>query len=271
MGFTAEDCDYEPHVGALGKHPEKGGSGDKDQGSDKGDKDPSPADGVDKDQGSEKGDKDPSPADGGDKDSGPSDKGNKDPKASPSGEDSGSDEGDKDPEGGAIENDPAHIVANALLCFNAKESLSLCFTRVVLWHTYNVSSVSLLMMRQIYCSCEESYRLSESGEFHVPHDRVEQFCNGPCLQETKLVLNCVEGIMGHFTFFNKATTQDVRDTVLAACGNGETGGDLNVTRHVKEKEGKDEEGKDESIACKGTIPLVFSILATFIAQLFFLY
>lgn len=63
-----------------------------------------------------------------------------------------------------------------------------------------------------------------SGELHVSHDQVDEFCSGPCLEETNLVLDCVDGIMEHFFFFNKATTQDIRDTIVAGCGNGDERG-----------------------------------------------
>lgn len=73
---------------------------------------------------------------------------------------------------------------------------------------------------QIYRSCEESYRLSESGNLNVPKDKTEEYCNGPCLTETHLVVNCIDNILRNFLFYNKATIQDVRDTIQAGCGYG---------------------------------------------------
>ena len=63
-----------------------------------------------------------------------------------------------------------------------------------------------------------------SGELHVSNDQVDEFCSGPCLEETNLVLDCIDGIMEHFLFFNKATTQDIRDTIVAGCGDGDERG-----------------------------------------------
>lgn len=79
---------------------------------------------------------------------------------------------------------------------------------------------SPLVASQIYSSCKESYRLTESGNLNVPHDYTDQYCNGPCLTETHLVLDCIEGILYHFVFYNKATIKDVRDTIKAGCGYG---------------------------------------------------
>ncbi|XP_022760645.1 uncharacterized protein LOC111306908 [Durio zibethinus] len=97
------------------------------------------------------------------------------------------------PQTGAVVGDPAEIVAKALLCFNDK---------------------------YIYSSCEESYRLTATGNLDVPPDYADTYCNGPCLSETHLVLNCIEGIMINFLFYNKATIQDIRDTIQAGCGYG---------------------------------------------------
>ncbi|KAF2289109.1 hypothetical protein GH714_028971 [Hevea brasiliensis] len=94
---------------------------------------------------------------------------------------------------GVVEDDPAGIVAKALLCFNEKH---------------------------IYSSCEEAYRLTENGYINVPHEYVEQYCHGPCLSETHLVLNCIEEVMKHFIFYNKATIHDIRDTIKAGCSYG---------------------------------------------------
>ncbi|GLT99038.1 hypothetical protein SLE2022_165060 [Rubroshorea leprosula] len=106
--------------------------------------------------------------------------------------------------GGAV--DPAQIVAKALLCFNQKS---------------------------IYSSCAESYRLTASGNLNVPQDYTNQYCNGPCLTETQLVLNCIENMMTNFVFYNRATIQDIRDTIQAACGYGPQRGDFNVLEHIE--------------------------------------
>ncbi|BBG93105.1 Glycine-rich protein family, partial [Prunus dulcis] len=114
--------------------------------------------------------------------------------------------GDVPDQTGSAEQDPAQIVAKALLCFNDK---------------------------YVYSSCEESYRLNESGDLKVPAAKTDEYCNGPCLQETHLVLDCVDNILSNFLFYNKATVQDVRDTIRAGCGYGEERGKFDVPEHIK--------------------------------------
>ncbi|XP_024019983.1 uncharacterized protein LOC21391134 [Morus notabilis] len=110
---------------------------------------------------------------------------------------------------GAVGYYPAQIVAKALLCFNDK---------------------------YIYSSCEESYRLTASGNVDVPRDMTDTYCGGPCLTETYLVLDCIDNILTHFVFYNKATIQDIRDTIHAGCGYGPERGDFNVEEHVQAEE-----------------------------------
>lgn len=107
---------------------------------------------------------------------------------------------------GPVGDDPAQIVAKAVLCFDDKF---------------------------IYSTCEESYRLTQSGNLNVPPDYTDVYCNGPCLQETYLVLNCIEGILTHFVFYNKATIQDIRDTLQAGCSHTSERGKFNVSEHIE--------------------------------------
>ncbi|EEF43054.1 conserved hypothetical protein [Ricinus communis] len=110
---------------------------------------------------------------------------------------------------GVVGDDPAEIVAKALLCFNE---------------------------RHIYSSCSDAYRLTQSGNLNVPPDYVDEYCSGPCLTETHLVLNCIENIMTRFIFYNKATIHDIRDTIKAGCGYGPERGDFNVAEHLQYEE-----------------------------------
>ncbi|XP_030539883.2 uncharacterized protein LOC115747755 [Rhodamnia argentea] len=98
------------------------------------------------------------------------------------------------------------IIEKALLCFNDKN---------------------------IYKACEESYRLDESGDLHVPPEYTNVFCNGPCLSETNLVLTCIEGVLSNFLFYNHATIRDIKDTIHAGCGFGPERGDFNVAEHIQ--------------------------------------
>ncbi|KNA16234.1 hypothetical protein SOVF_091020 isoform A [Spinacia oleracea] len=130
--------------------------------------------------------------------------------------------------------DPTHIIDDALVCFYEKH---------------------------LYSQCDESCRLTAKGELHVPHDHVDEFCSGPCLEETNLVLDCIDGIMDHFIFFNKATTQDVRDTILAGCGHGDKRGFFDVGEHIEADEGSG------NIGSKATISVLSGILISIIGQI----
>ncbi|KAI3506057.1 hypothetical protein L1887_28412 [Cichorium endivia] len=86
---------------------------------------------------------------------------------------------------------------------------------------------------KIYSGCGESYRLTESGELNVPHEYTDQFCGGPCLKETNLVLNCINNALSSFLFYNRATVRDVKDTILSGCSSGPNRGDFNVAEHIQ--------------------------------------
>lgn len=54
----------------------------------------------------------------------------------------------------------------------------------------------------------------------MPPEYTDQYCNGPCVYETDLVLKCIEGLLLEFKFYNKATIRDVRDTIKSGCSYG---------------------------------------------------
>ncbi|XP_004487793.1 uncharacterized protein [Cicer arietinum] len=112
--------------------------------------------------------------------------------------------------GGGV-GDPSQIISKALLCFNDK---------------------------YIYQSCEESYRLSENGNLDVPPEKTDAFCEGPCISETNLVLTCIDNIFSNFIFYNRATIEDVKQTILAGCGYGPGRGNFNVAEHIQTEENK---------------------------------
>ncbi|KAG4949116.1 hypothetical protein AAZX31_15G137300 [Glycine max] len=113
--------------------------------------------------------------------------------------------------GGVGSGDPAQIVSKALLCFNDKN---------------------------IYRSCEETCRLNENGNLNVPVEKTDTFCQGPCLSETNLVLNCLDNVFSNFIFYNRATIQDIRETIEAGCGYGRQRGNFNVAEHIQREESK---------------------------------
>lgn len=91
---------------------------------------------------------------------------------------------------------------------------------MVIFLTLCLAFIFWVNICQAYRSCEESYRLTQTGNLNVPKEKTDEYCNGPCLTETHLVLNCIDNIFKNFVFYNKATIQDVRDTVQAACSYG---------------------------------------------------
>ncbi|KAK9288350.1 hypothetical protein L1049_016803 [Liquidambar formosana] len=133
--------------------------------------------------------------------------------------------------------DPAQIVAKALLCFHEDS---------------------------IYISCNEAYRLTESGNINVPYDHTDEYCNGPCLMETHLVLNCIEGILLNFEFYNKATIQDIRDTIQAGCGHTSERGNFNVAEHIQAEESKGNK------AAMSVNPILFGLVVLFVVRGLFL-
>ncbi|GAA0181681.1 hypothetical protein LIER_30268 [Lithospermum erythrorhizon] len=114
------------------------------------------------------------------------------------------------PEVGVGENDPAHIVNKALQCFGDN---------------------------YIYKSCEGTCRLNINGNLNVAPDQTDEYCSGPCLKETHLVLSCIEGALSHFVFYNKASIYDIRETINEGCSHGPNRGDFNVMEHLQSEEG----------------------------------
>ncbi|KAJ8747657.1 hypothetical protein K2173_004605 [Erythroxylum novogranatense] len=98
--------------------------------------------------------------------------------------------------------DTAGLVAKAVLCFSDN---------------------------QIYNSCKEAHRLNATGNLNVSAEHVDAFCNRTCLSGIYSVLNCIEGIMENFKFYNNATINVIRDTIKAGCGSGSARGNFNVT------------------------------------------
>ncbi|XP_010259359.1 PREDICTED: uncharacterized protein LOC104598822 [Nelumbo nucifera] len=101
--------------------------------------------------------------------------------------------------------DPTEIVDRALECFNKD---------------------------YIYRRCDEAYRLSDKGHLDVPREKTDAFCEGPCLAETRLVLRCINNILNHFTFYNRATIRDIRHTLKAGCSYSQDRGNFKVEDYM---------------------------------------
>ncbi|RYQ79430.1 hypothetical protein Ahy_Scaffold6g108171 [Arachis hypogaea] len=116
----------------------------------------------------------------------------------------------------------------------------------------------------IYKSCEEPYRLSEKGDLNVAREKIYKFCEGPCLSETRLVLSCLKKIYSRFTFSNKATIQDIRETIHDGCFGFLLAADrdLNVIKHMeKEADEKENRGLKGAKTCNVLMGLALILMA----------
>ncbi|KAK3163566.1 hypothetical protein QOZ80_1AG0005380 [Eleusine coracana subsp. coracana] len=84
----------------------------------------------------------------------------------------------------------------------------------------------------IYSGCQDSLRLGPHGALNVPPASTDAFCGGACLEETELVLRCVDGVMDNFRFYNGASVGDVRQALGRGCGFTGLRGDFDVLQRV---------------------------------------
>ncbi|KAJ3694068.1 hypothetical protein LUZ60_009548 [Juncus effusus] len=84
----------------------------------------------------------------------------------------------------------------------------------------------------VYSSCQESYRLTAQGAINVPLTATDSYCGGPCLEETNLVLKCIDDIMYNFRFYDGASVRDVRFALSRGCGHSAGRGNFNVLQNL---------------------------------------
>ncbi|KAI3950334.1 hypothetical protein MKX01_032552 [Papaver californicum] len=82
----------------------------------------------------------------------------------------------------------------------------------------------------IFSSCAANNRLTQTGVINVPPEQTDDYCNGPCLAETKLVLNCIDKMLSNFLFYNKATVRDIRSSLRTGCGFSNERGNFNIAQ-----------------------------------------
>ncbi|KAH9306624.1 hypothetical protein KI387_011028, partial [Taxus chinensis] len=70
-------------------------------------------------------------------------------------------------------------------------------------------------------TCPPEHRLTPSGTLNVPYEETDEYCNGGCFDETQVVLTCLDQILSNFEFYNKATIDDIRDTIVQACSHSD--------------------------------------------------
>ncbi|XP_066364664.1 uncharacterized protein [Miscanthus floridulus] len=94
----------------------------------------------------------------------------------------------------------------------------------------------------IYSQCAEEFRMNVEGAFHVQRNEVDEYCGGPCLEETQLALQCVEEVAAQsFKFSNGASVLAVKQALGTGCSYGPDRGTFEI-RERKECVG----GADES-------------------------
>jgi hypothetical protein len=85
------------------------------------------------------------------------------------------------------------------------------------------------MRSQIYGQCAAEFRLNAEGAFHVQRTEVDEYCGGPCLEETKRALQCVEEVAAEsFRFSNGASVLAVRQALGTGCGYGPDRGTFEI-------------------------------------------
>ncbi|KAJ0979879.1 hypothetical protein J5N97_015353 [Dioscorea zingiberensis] len=139
--------------------------------------------------------------------------------------------------------DAVGIVAKALTCFNDHY--------------------------KVYSKCEEAYRLTAGGNINVPPEEADVYCGGPCLGETKLVLNCLDDVLYNFKFYNGASIQDIRHTIATGCGYSAKRGDFSVGEHLEGDPYGDFYDEGNKIAMPKSILLLYSFFLPLWAYYYF--
>lgn len=76
------------------------------------------------------------------------------------------------------------------------------------------------------CQTGTNYTLTSSGWLNVTAADGPKFCTeGGCAEHTKVVLLCLSHVKRDYWFVNRATVQDLYDTISKGCSNGGTGND----------------------------------------------
>ncbi|XP_072959613.1 uncharacterized protein [Typha angustifolia] len=116
----------------------------------------------------------------------------------------------------------------AVFCFSTSPSKSDAAADIV------GSALTCFSNHYVYSSCQDSYRLGAEGNINVRPEDTDEYCNGPCLHETNLVLHCINGILDNFRFYNGASVSDVRYALNRGCGHTHGRGDFNALDHSEE-------------------------------------
>lgn len=127
-------------------------------------------------------------------------------------------------QGGGVIGGAGILVQRAAFCFNNNLVSMIDKTTIKEEATLFDKNYYLSPYLQLYRGCNEAFRLNQGGEFKVPPEETDRFCNGPCAAETELVLECINNVMSDFVFYNRATLRDIRNTLRGGCSNSFTRG-----------------------------------------------
>ncbi|PWA74202.1 hypothetical protein CTI12_AA254500 [Artemisia annua] len=93
---------------------------------------------------------------------------------------------------------------------------------------YNINLAPFIQRKSAYyClkrvspDCPGNLTLSTDGWLNISSSETQQFCQGPCKQHTLDVLKCVWYVKHDYKFDNKATIQNINETINNGCEHGE--------------------------------------------------
>ncbi|OAY78586.1 hypothetical protein ACMD2_17274 [Ananas comosus] len=122
------------------------------------------------------------------------------------------------------------------------------------------SPIIILVGGKVYSRCNDSFRLNEQGSVNIPQEGIDEYCEGPCFEETHLVLTCVGDVHNSFRFSNGASVKDVKSALIRRCGHTPKRGNVAVAEHfdIDNPYGFDGFGDCFDHGNKLTIPIYFS-------------
>ncbi|XP_020108455.1 uncharacterized protein LOC109724151 [Ananas comosus] len=125
-------------------------------------------------------------------------------------------------------------------------------------------ALSCFDYRPVYSRCNDSFRLNEQGSVNIPQEGIDEYCEGPCFEETHLVLTCVGDVHNSFRFSNGASVKDVKSALIRRCGHTPKRGNVAVAEHfdIDNPYGFDGFGDCFDHGNKLTIPIYLLIFLT---------
>ncbi|KAL7583477.1 uncharacterized protein LOC128129336 [Lactuca sativa] len=99
--------------------------------------------------------------------------------------------------------------------------------------TYNVNLAPFIQdLSAYYCllnvssDCPGKFTLHVGGWLNISANETQAFCEGGCAQHTQQLLKCVKYVKQNYVFRNKATINNLNDTINIGCTHGFNGTSL---------------------------------------------